>query len=236
MHYAANQIFGRLAISTLATLTDHEYRSRSPFINADLRDALVRFRVLIMDNKPRHLSAAGERKPIFVFSDGACEGSNFEKVSVGAVMLDSLDGTKQMFGCLVPVVVTDFWKTDDPTKEQTIAQAELLPVVLARLIWRRRMRGRRIIFCIDNDGARLSLIKGTSSSRSSRILINAMLLSEVDFPAWIWYARVPTASNPGDAPSRLVLVPNESNLFAECIGPPSNATIEGLAVRGLFKD
>ena len=189
-----------------------------------------------MSNKPRHLSVLGERKPIFIFSDGACEGEAFSNVTVGAVMLDSVDGHKEMFGCSVPQEVVVFWKSDSITKEQTIAQAELLPAVLSRLVWRTRMIGRRIIFCLDNDGARLSLIKGSSPSRASRILINSMLIAEVDFPAWIWFTRVPTYSNPGDAPSRLVLEPCAANLFAKRISPPSERALCNLAIRGQFFD
>ena len=37
---------------------------------------------------------------------------------------------------------------------------------------------------------------------------------------WIWYARVPTHSNPADAPSRLVLEPSEDNDFAEVVEMP----------------
>jgi hypothetical protein len=236
MQYASNQIFGRIAISTLSTLSEHEFRSRSPFVSSSLREALARFRVLLMSNKPRHFSALGERKPIFVFSDGACEGDGFSHVTIGAVMLDSLDGHKEMFGCQVPQEVVSLWKSDSLTKEQTIAQAEILPAVISRLVWRTRMIGRRIIFCLDNDGARLSLIKGSSASPSSRILINAMLVAEIDFPAWTWFTRVPTHSNPGDAPSRLVLQPCAENLFAKPIAPPSVRAVCNLAIRGQFYD
>ena len=236
LQYASNQIFGRQALSTLAALSQHQFRSRSPFISVELREELVRFRVLLCSERPRHLALLGETRPIFVFSDGACEGEHFQNVTVGSILMDPADGTKEMFGVKVPEEVVSFWQSDRVGKEQTIGQAELLPAVLSRLIWRKKMMHRRIIFCLDNDSARACLIKGTSASSTSRILIGAMILAEVDFQSWTWYCRVPTASNPGDYPSRLKLDPCAENLFAKCISPPTAAAIVSLSTRGIFKD
>lgn len=35
---------------------------------------------------PRSLSVLGETRPVLIFSDGACEGEEFDTVSVGAFL------------------------------------------------------------------------------------------------------------------------------------------------------
>jgi hypothetical protein len=232
MQYASNQIFGRVALSLLAELSQHQFHSSSPFISVELREALVWFRVLILTERPRTLSLLGERKPVFIFSDGACEGDRFNNVTVGAVLFDAANGTKEMFGCSICKEVVDFWKSDSPDKDQTIAQAEILPAILSRVIWRRYLLHRRVVFCLDNDSARLSLIKGTSASPSSRILIRSNLQAETVSMSFSWYARVPTHSNPGDGPSRLQLIPGPENLFATCVNAPPDDLIIQLAISG----
>ena len=61
---------------------------------------------------------------------------------------------------------------------------------------------RRIVWWVDNDAARSVLIKGASKSWAMHSL--ARIFTEIDreFPSMWWVCRVPSFSNPGDAPSR----------------------------------
>eukprot|EP00971_Amphidinium_carterae_P332267 6466342-Amphidinium_carterae.1 len=68
-----------------------------------------------------------------------------------------------------------------------------------------RLRGRRVVYYIDNEGARMNLIRGSSHSQGSAELLQAFLEEELKFPSMSWYARVPSKSNPAGAPSRLCL-------------------------------
>lgn len=119
----------------------------------------------------------------------------------------------------MPPAVLRAWRQDGG-KVQVIGQAELLPAALSRLLWRERFRHRRLIVFIDNDSARQALIRGWSPSLSSQAIISKLLRSECVDQVWIWYARVPTHSNPADAPSRLVLEPSEDNDFADVVDMP----------------
>ena len=159
-----------------------------------------------------------------VFSDGACEGQEYEQVSVGAVIVDTLTDDRKMFGGRVPEELVRVWKSE--SKLQTIGQAELLPAVLARRVIGEAARHRIIFFYIDNDSARMALIKGSSDSRSSAKLVELMMREEMQVQTWTWYARVPTHSNPGDGPSRLRLLPHEENLFAK----PADCPVISVAV------
>ena len=187
---------------------------------------------LISKGPPRQLQVLGETKIILVFSDGACEGEEFESVSIGAVMFDTADNTREMWGSMVCSEVVDHWRSDKEGKIQTIGQAELCPAVVARYSWQKRMRHRRVLFFLDNDGARQGLIKGRSDSATSNTMIKTMVTMERKFQSWTFYARVPTHSNPGDGPSRLRLTPHPENLLAKQIEPPSPEILSSIGICG----
>ena len=88
-------------------------------------------------------------------------------------------------------------------QKQVIGQAELFPLLVARLTWSERLRGRSVIFFIDNESARIAAIKSYSPVLPSlRILMQCI---GIDFELGIspWHARVPTCCNIADGPSRL---------------------------------
>jgi hypothetical protein len=70
-------------------------------------------------------------------------------------------------------------------------------------MWPERFENRFNITFIDNDSARFGLINGYSPVMSSAKLINESWLEDARLSASSWFARVPTASNVADAPSRL---------------------------------
>ena len=86
---------------------------------------------------------------------------------------------------------------------QIIGQAELLPVLVAKIIWRRYLKNRRVIYFIDNDSARLALVRGYSPVLTSLTIIMRCAHQDSLSRSSSWYARVPTKSNIGDGPSRL---------------------------------
>ena len=88
-------------------------------------------------------------------------------------------------------------------RRQLVGQAELLPVVLAQELWGDRFRGRRVLIFVDNDAARHALIKGASPSGPSALMVDAFWTREAELEAFSWVERVPSPSNPADAPSRL---------------------------------
>ena len=145
------------------------------------------------------------RPPLLLYVDGACEPEGDELVvSVGAVLIDPIrpDVGPRFFGSLVGPVVVNLWSRDG--KYQLIGQAELLPVLLAKTTWQSDFVDRSCICFIDNDSARLSLIRGYSPVLDSSRIINETWLVDAEFGIASWYARVPTCCNVADDPSRLV--------------------------------
>jgi hypothetical protein len=213
--FAASQTFGRMALGPLHALAVHQFQSKSGIVTESLRRQILELRLILNSGVPRTMYFRGETRPIIVYTDGACEGIDRDDVTMGAVCFDMVTGKSVMMGGEVPRDLVKDWKADG--KVQTIGQAELLPVLMVRLTLKGRLRHRRVFYYIDNDGARMSLIKGYSPSESSNRIINSLLHLESEEQSWSWFSRVASHSNPADGPSRLRLVPEAENLFSEPI-------------------
>ena len=217
--YASQQTFGRLAIGPLHVMSYHQQHSRSGNLDRDTMDAILALKKILTESPPRSLNCLGEQRPLLLFTDGAAEGSERNVVTCGAVMIDTAEDWAEMFGGLVPPRLVKVWKRQGQ-QIQVIGQAELLPVLLAKIAWRGRFKHRRLICFLDNDSARQALIKGWSPSQSSNAIVKEMLSRETSDLGWNWYGRVPTHSNPADEPSRLILIPSDKNDQAGVIPMP----------------
>ena len=130
--------------------------------------------------------------------------------------------TVEFFGAVVPPEETEKWKSKAGQK-QTIGQAKLLPVLVARLTWADVLRRRQVLYFIDNESVRLALIKSYRPMLASLKLVMACLHWDFENASVPWYARVASPSNIGDGPSRL----DPSLVKSE---------LAGVAVRPVFPD
>ena len=135
---------------------------------------------------------------MFVFRKGAC---GVGVTSFGAILFE--EGMQpEAFGAVAPQGLVDMWKTRDD-QDQVIGQAEFNPLIVARLTWSGRMTGRRVIYFIDNDSARMASIKSYSPAKPSLEIVMSCVEWDGLNNSTAWYARVPTESNIADAPSRM---------------------------------
>ena len=88
-------------------------------------------------------------------------------------------------------------------QEQVIGQAEIFPVLVARLTWEKEIAGNRVLYFIDNDSARLALIKSYSPVLPSLRIICECTSWDCKFQRVPSYARVSIHANAGDGPSRM---------------------------------
>ena len=108
----------------------------------------------------------------------------------------------QFFGLEVPR-----WFMDEiglAGQLQVVGQAELLPILLARYTWRTNLRNAALISFVDNDAARHAVVSGSSPSLASSRIISELACMDSKLNILSWTARVPSASNIADGPSRLV--------------------------------
>ena len=155
--------------------------------------------------------------PVLLFTDGAVEGESWSVVSCGAVLF--VPGLLPcVFGTNVPEQVTRLWQ--DRGCKQVIGQAEVLPVAMAKTLWKSRLHGRQVIVFVDNGSALDAFIKGAGNAHGSRelLIVSAALDESLDCD-W-WYARVPSLANVADAPSRL-----KSELL-KCLGEFETVVID----------
>ena len=209
---------GKVTQGPLQRLKEFQFRSRTNCLDSETFSALVRLAATVRIARPRAMTIGQEQKPILLFSDGACEGIERREVTCGAWVVDTLSMTKEMFGLRAPPRLIDRWQSEGNV--QTIGQAELLPVALGFIKWEKLCRHRRFLVFVDNDSARAPLIRGSSNSTFSDQIVHAIAKHEAVHQTWVWYARVPSASNPADGPSRLRLMPASENLQAVQVEAP----------------
>ena len=147
--------------------------------------------------KPRRLIATCERKPILVFTDGSWEDGH---AGLGAVVLDTADGSAWVWSGKVPQVLLDKWR--GIVGDQLICQIELYAMVALRWSLSKLFVNRRTLWWVDNDAARYALIKGVSPSLVMKQLVRLFYQFEVEAPTYSWIERIPSSSNPADGPSR----------------------------------
>ena len=147
---------------------------------------------------PRIVEPIAWEYPIVIFTDGACEDAG---ASIGGIIF--AQGMRpQTFGAMLTKEATRKLASKIG-QTQIIGQAELLPVLVAKYIWRSILANRRVIYFVDNDSARLALVRGYSPVITSLGIIMRCAHQDALSRSSSWYARVPSKSNIGDGPSRM---------------------------------
>ena len=194
-----------------------------------LKEKLLWLAGALANMRPKIVDCFADRRPIVLFTDGAAESSDpsvltFDIVTVGAVAIDTADGSIKYFGDHVPDEIITEWRAEGIL--QVITQAEVYPVALSKTLMGDSWIGRRVISFIDNDAARFSFINSNSSSNSvgDLLLVNAALDSKLDIACW--YERVASESNIADLPSRLQFKELE-DMGAQAIEPEHPVSIAG---------
>ena len=197
--YAESHSYGRIAIHAIRVLGEIATgkRSGSPLAASDVA-TLQWLTERLATAVPRPILADKVRQPIVIFTDAASEENNH---TVGGMIYDGLNDFYEYFSCTIEPSLIQEWKQDGAV--QIIGPAELYPVWLARQRWGARLRGRRVLFFVDNNGSKDSIVKGHSFSRAGDDIVRAVITQEYEQCSWNWYARVPTHSNPADDPSRM---------------------------------
>ncbi|CAK9104190.1 unnamed protein product [Durusdinium trenchii] len=147
--------------------------------------------------QPKHILPGDETRSVVVFTDAAYEN---DVATWGIVVLDAASGLRTSVGGIVPKQSVDAWHTFGV--EQVITLAEAFAVLLARHMFRSFLLRRKVLFFVDNEGARFSLIKASSASLPL-LLIVQLFHSCPEYDLCVpWIERVPSPSNIADLPSR----------------------------------
>lgn len=150
MLYAAGHTFGRcthLACQLLRKIGSSEGTIQ---VSIELVQASLFALELLKTSGPRVVNRWCWDRPVLVFTDGAAE-DDFQKVTHGALLVDTRDGSRAYFGDVVPVDFVTLWKRN--RKRQVISQAELFPVLVSKATWNERLADRSVLWFVDNESA-----------------------------------------------------------------------------------
>ena len=187
----AQRIIGRCAEKPVATT-----------LSEDLQWALRWLDSRVCESEPLSIDRNMIRT-VLVFTDGACnpeEGTG----GVGGVLVSASGRVCEFFGEAVPSSLMDKLLS---FSENPIFELELIPLLICLKIWAPLLKGSQVVFYLDNDGARHSMIRTYGGSSFAEKVIETFLLLENDLELKTWFSRVPTSSNIADNPSRLVFQP-----------------------------
>ena len=200
LQYADLHVWGRAGRLALADLRElgHTSPARVPLEDSQLKA----FRVLkdrLCSGRPKTFVADDMQRPVLIFTDGALEyDGDVPKATIGGVCLRP-DGECEVFGAAVPDRVLKSWQ--EGGKIHVIGLVELYACVVSLLHWKPDVASRRVILFVDNWPALDVLVKGTSLQREWRDLL-LLLEDPLEDNFMLWVARVPSASNVADHPSR----------------------------------
>ena len=154
-------------------------------------------RHLLSVTPDREFRTTDPKQPILVFFDGAYDDG---VATAGAIVFDPSDNQTWVCEIPVPDQTRDLWLKE--AGRQIISQVEAWAMLVLRFEFRHLLCNRPALAWIDNESARLSLVKGTSDSHTLRSIARLYHLIEISHPAMVWLERAASFSNPGDGPSR----------------------------------
>ena len=193
------QSFGRRGRWAFRTILEHGTRpgrSRQLQLSPQLRDALVWVQENVPTAKPRAFKTPAS-KAYNVFTDGSFEAGVGR---VGGVLCSPTGTVTEWFQATVPSDMVQSWLQEGTS--HSIMQCELLAVAVAAALWGAAMTDWPVTWWIDNNAALHSLIAAKGYPDSNYRLVQTVLHCEQEFLLQSWISRVPSASNPADAPSR----------------------------------
>ena len=196
------QISGRLGKLALSELRDLE---RCKKCSVDFSAVQIKALHILLkryqDSIPRALKLEGQKPPVLLFTDGACEEVSGKTVAtVGGVLFHHDVSLPRVYGCEVNQAVLKSWM--DADKVHPVSLTELYAVCLARSLWKSLLDNQKVIVFIDNQGVLDACIKGWSGEEQMKSLLLHFETVDGVNPFLPWFARVPSSSNCADYPSR----------------------------------
>ena len=163
---------------------------------------------------PRLLHAHMSDRKLVIFTDAALEGDDTVG-SLGMVAYWAVKGKVTQSYFFSGTVPCHILESMQGTTRKVIAGLELLAGVVALHLLKGRHPDGRAFLYVDNEAARASLIAMNSSIDVHSRLLRFLCRFAASSSLHLWMCRVPSASNPADAPSRHEISHLVSNGFTQ---------------------
>ena len=166
--------FGRVANGAVRSLSRWcNYNTRVVDLDLEMRANLTCLHSRVLEAKAISI----ERSLLstsFVFTDGACSQDD-KTGSVGGVLV-SLGGRCVSF--FASVVPEDILERLVRLSKNPIHELEVLPVLLAAMLWSVYLAKAQTVWYIDNESARMAMIRGAGETEYSSRFINGFVSIE----------------------------------------------------------
>lgn len=163
----------------------------------DLRTLCQTVMTLLRDLPARIFDARKLGSRHLLFTDGSWEQG---AAKAGAVFFNGCSGLGWIAEIDVPQRLIDIWNRD--VGEQLICQIEYYAFLVLRYFVASEIMDQQAIAWGDNEPARATAIRGSSTSLSLMGMARVTQLVEVRKPSLVWIERGSSFSNPADDPSR----------------------------------
>jgi hypothetical protein len=200
LHWFESFAYGRVANGAVRTLGNLALRGSKNITlsSREVRDLrFLRERVLLAP--PLRLTPTCLLSWV-IFTDGACEGPEGQRVSsIGGVLVSPQGVLRQFFGGAVP---EDTMALLAARSRNPIYELEVMPVLVAALLWGPACEQAQVCWYLDNEAGKSAFLKAYGATEIADGMVQAFTEHEMDLQIKSWFARVPSASNIADAPSR----------------------------------
>ena len=134
-----------------------------------------------------------------VFTDGACAAED-KSGGVGGILISPGGMCVSFFSSAVPL-----WMMEKllARSANPIHELELLPILLAAMLWKKHLSFSQVVWYVDNESSRMAAIRGSGETIHASSIIEAFVNTESSCQIKSWFSRVPSHSNPADGVSRL---------------------------------
>ena len=199
MQWFEGYVFGRTAQLGIRMLNDISLRaSKVVKLKATELDILRKLLARVSLAPPIVISAR-TLTTWYIFTDGACEGSETKEGGIGGVLVSPSGTLAMFFSEEVPMHLMDTLCNDSLNP---IYELELLPILVSFVLWQQYICNSQVVFFLDNDAARSGLIRAQGATVHGQCIVQRVVEIESDIDCKPWYGRVPTSSNIADEPSR----------------------------------
>eukprot|EP00971_Amphidinium_carterae_P304567 6052307-Amphidinium_carterae.1 len=200
LSFMDGQHFARLGVASSRTLRKAAAsRSREFPITSEIRKALLWSLDLMAWCPERSITLKRDSEQVVIFTDGAVEGERGLRCTMGGLAFFPRK-QPEFFSAAVPSWLVDVWRSEG--REHVIYQTELLPVLISICLWQESLRGQHVLVFIDNEAARCALVASYAGLEGAMRIIWRVAELTARTLVKPWFARVPSSSNPADAPSR----------------------------------
>ena len=134
LNFAKSQTFGRCGAVALGAIIRRSRQQGAMRVTSEIRWAAEWWLRFLERCKPRTVSMDSHLPPLLVWTDGAFEPDSVTPATCGAVLLDPVGDILECFGLVIDERMCEIWR-EGGVRQQLIGQAELLPTILAQVIF-----------------------------------------------------------------------------------------------------